>query len=289
MTTQSPFITPPPVSVSDSLLVALFLAAVIHVILILSVNFSVDLPEKINKSIEITITQTVAKNAPKKAHYLAPDNQVGAGETYQKPTPPKQQLPSEGKSLKRDLKKNLKQKKVVRSKRVMTKAQSDVKINSSKKAQTKIEDIKPQLSTDTLVKQIAKLGAKIRYSQKNAEESRIKFVNSVSTHKYLAAQYILDWQRKVERTGNLNYPEIARKKNFKGSLVMDVGVKQDGSIYSIRISRSSGNKALDDAAKRIVTMSAPFAPLPKELRKELDVLVITRVWQFSDESGMSTR
>jgi protein TonB len=289
MTTQSPFITPPPVSVSDSLLVALFVAAVIHVILILSVNFSVDLPEKINKSIEITITQTVAKKAPKKAHFLAPDNQEGAGETYQKPTPPKQQLPSEGQSQKKDLKKNLKQKKEVHSKRVMTKAQSDVKINSAKKSETKIEDNKPQLSTDTLVKQIAKLGAKIRYSQKNAEESRIKFVNSVSTHKYLAAQYILDWQHKVERTGNLNYPEIARKKNFKGSLVMDVGVKQDGSIYSIRISRSSGNKALDDAAKRIVTMSAPFAPLPKELRKELDVLVITRVWQFSDESGMSTR
>jgi len=289
MTTQSPFITPPPVSVSDSLLVALFVAAVIHVILILIVNFSVDLPEKINKSIEITITQTVAKKAPKKAHFLAPDNQEGAGETYQKPTPPKQQLPSEGQSQKKDLKKNLKQKKEVHSKRVMTKAQSDVKINSAKKSETKIEDNKPQLSTDTLVKQIAKLGAKIRYSQKNAEESRIKFVNSVSTHKYLAAQYILDWQHKVERTGNLNYPEIARKKNFKGSLVMDVGVKQDGSIYSIRISRSSGNKALDDAAKRIVTMSAPFAPLPKELRKELDVLVITRVWQFSDESGMSTR
>jgi len=289
MTTQSPFITPPPVSVSDSLLVALFVAAVIHVILILIVNFSVDLPEKINKSIEITITQTVAKKAPKKAHFLAPDNQEGAGETYQKPTPPKQQLPSEGQSKKKDLKKNLKQKKEVHSKRVMTKAQSDVKINSAKKSETKIEDNKPQLSTDTLVKQIAKLGAKIRYSQKNAEESRIKFVNSVSTHKYLAAQYILDWQHKVERTGNLNYPEIARKKNFKGSLVMDVGVKQDGSIYSIRISRSSGNKALDDAAKRIVTMSAPFAPLPKELRKELDVLVITRVWQFSDESGMSTR
>ncbi len=289
MTTQSPFITPPPVSVSDSLLVALFLAAVIHVILILSVNFTVDMPEKINKSIEITITQTVAKNVPKKAHYLAPDNQVGAGETYQKPTPPKQQLPSDGKSQKRDLKKNLKREKVVHSKRVMTKDQSEVKINSAKTAETKLNDNKSQLSTDTLVKQIAKLGAKIRYSQKSAEESRIKFVNSVSTHKYLAAQYILDWQRKVERTGNLNYPEIARKKNFKGSLVMDVGVKQDGSIYSIRISRSSGNKALDDAAKRIVTMSAPFAPLPKELKKELDVLVITRVWQFSDESGMSAR
>ena len=96
----------------------------------------------------------------------------------------------------------------------------------------------------------------------------------------------MDWQKKVERTGNLNYPEIARKKHFTGTLKMSVGINHDGSIYSIRISKSSGYRALDDAAKRIVRISAPFAPLPKELRKELDVLVITRVWQFSDESGM---
>jgi protein TonB len=46
---------------------------------------------------------------------------------------------------------------------------------------------------------------------------------------------------------------------------------------------------LDEAAKRIVRMSAPFAPLPADLLKELDVLVITRVWKFSDESGMTSR
>jgi protein TonB len=70
---------------------------------------------------------------------------------------------------------------------------------------------------------------------------------------------------------------------------MDVGIKADGSIYSIRINKSSGNPALDEAAQRIVRMSAPFAPLPTELLKELDVLVITRVWKFSDESGLITR
>ena len=142
---------------------------------------------------------------------------------------------------------------------------------------------RPQISADALASQIAQLGATIRYQKRSAEDSRIKFVNSVSTHKYLAAQYIMDWQNKVERTGNLNYPEIARQKHFTGTLKMDVGINQDGSIYSIRISKTSGYKALDDAAKRIVQMSAPFAPLPKDLRKELDVLVITRVWQFSDE------
>ncbi len=98
-----------------------------------------------------------------------------------------------------------------------------------------------------------------------------------------------DWEDKVERTGNLNYPEVAAKKNFSGTLTMDVGIKADGSIYSIRINQSSGNPALDEAAKRIVRMSAPFAPLPADLRKELDVLVITRVWKFSDESGMTSR
>jgi protein TonB len=70
---------------------------------------------------------------------------------------------------------------------------------------------------------------------------------------------------------------------------MDVGINADGTIYSMRINKSSGIPALDEAAKRIVNMSAPFAPLPSELLKELNVLVITRVWKFSDESGLSTR
>jgi protein TonB len=289
MTAQSPLIEPPPVSVSDSLLLAIFLAAVLHILLVFSINFTVSLPEKINKSIEITITHTPAKKAPKKAQFLAQENQVGAGETDKKPEPPKQQLPSDGASQKKIYKKRINQTEAVRAKKVVTGDKSEIKVKAADQADTKIDKSKPQLSPDALVKQIAKLGANIRYSQQNSEKSRIKFVNRVSTHKYLASQYLLDWQRKVQRTGNLNYPEVARKKNFVGSLVMDVGIKQDGSIYSIRISRSSGNTALDDAAKRIVTMSAPFPPLPKELRKELDVLVITRVWEFSDKSGMSTK
>jgi protein TonB len=86
----------------------------------------------------------------------------------------------------------------------------------------------------------------------------------------------------------MNYPEVAAKKNFSGRLTMDVGIKADGSIHSIAVTRSSGHPALDEAAKNIVKMSAPFAPFSTELLKEVNVLVITRVWKFSDESGMST-
>jgi protein TonB len=79
------------------------------------------------------------------------------------------------------------------------------------------------------------------------------------------------------------------QKDFSGTLTMDVGIKADGSVYSIRINQSSGNSALDEAAKKIVRMSAPFPALPTDLLKELDVLIITRVLRFSDQSGITTQ
>ena len=278
------------VSESDSLLVALFIAAVIHAFILLGINFTIPQPTKINKQIEITLASSPAKRAPKKSNYLAQDNQIGAGKKTKKPTPPKQKLPSQGHSKN---KKPAPRKKPVQSKpkqkqKLITQKKAEEKISTTKKQAPPSEKKRPKLSTEALQKQIAQLGAQIRHSKQSSEQTKIKFVNSVSTHKYVAAQYMKDWENKVERTGNLNYPEVAKKKDFSGSLTMDVGINADGSIYSIRITKSSGNKALDDAAKRIVRLSAPFAALPLELLKELDVLVIPRVWKFSDESGIIT-
>jgi periplasmic protein TonB len=138
-----------------------------------------------------------------------------------------------------------------------------------------------------LRQQIAQLGSEISYHPEGSDNTKAKTLAQVSTHKFMAAQYIKDWESKVERTGNLNFPTVATKKG-SNSLTMDVGIQADGSIKSIRIRKSSGNAALDEAAKNIVKMSAPFAPLPSALLKELRVLVITRKWKFSDESGMTT-
>jgi len=280
----------PAVSESDSLLIALFIAAVIHAFILLGMNFSIPEPVKTNKQIEITLASSPAKRAPKKAKFLAQDNQVGAGKKTEKPSPPKQKLPSQGRSKKKKPapQKNRAQSKPKAKQKLITQKKAEEKISTTKKQAPPSEKKRPKLSTEALQKQIAQLGAQIRHSKQSSEQTKIKFVNSVSTHKYVAAQYMKDWENKVERTGNLNYPEVAKKKDFSGSLTMDVGINADGSIYSIRITKSSGNKALDDAAKRIVRLSAPFAALPLELLKELDVLVIPRVWKFSDESGIIT-
>ncbi|MGZ5010693.1 MAG: TonB family protein [Methylobacter sp.] len=290
-TNQVMFDPPAPLSSNDSLLIALFLAAVIHVVIGLGINFTAPQPEQVSRSIDITLVNMPAQKAPEKAQFLAQENQIGAGEQNVKPEPPPQQLPSQGSKETKQIKKSVPQQSEPKAeKKLITQKKAEKKIVAASKPDTDQHVEKhPQLTAEMLQQQIAQLGTEIRLNQQTAEQSKIKFVDSVSAHKYVAAQYMKDWEDKVERTGNLNYPEVAAKKNFSGTLTMDVGIKADGSIYSIRINQSSGNPELDEAAKRIVRMSAPFAPLPIELLKELDVLVITRVWKFSDESGMTAR
>jgi protein TonB len=87
----------------------------------------------------------------------------------------------------------------------------------------------------------------------------------------------------VERVGNLNYPEAARREQLYGNLQLTVGIKSDGSLESIAINRPSGKKVLDEAAVRIVNLAGQngFAPFPPEISRDTDVLHITRTWVFT--------
>jgi protein TonB len=283
---------------NDALLLWLFIAAVAHIGIIFGVNFTRPEPEKFSRSIDITIVNTPAKKAPKNAETLAQENQVGAGERIAKPQPPQQQIAGGSASPPKPVEKIApKESKPKALEKMLTRKKAEKPIaaepanknTEERAAEEKHAAAPPRLSPELLQQQITQLGTEIRHSQQSGDQSKIKFVNMVSAHKYVAAQYLKDWEEKVERMGNRNYPEAAAKKNFAATLSMDVGIKADGSIYSMRIRKSSGIPELDEAAKNIVKMSAPFAPLPLELQKELNVLVITRVWKFSDESGMTAR
>jgi len=111
------------------------------------------------------------------------------------------------------------------------------------------------------------------------QRPRKKFI-SASTKEYEYAAYMESWRRKVERVGNLNYPEEAKELNLSGSLQLDVALNKDGTINQITIRRSSGEKVLDDAAIRIVELAAPYAKFPKNIENQVDILHILRTWQF---------
>lgn len=107
-----------------------------------------------------------------------------------------------------------------------------------------------------------------------------KFVGA-RTSEYRFAQYIDTFRMKIERIGTLNYPDEARARKIYASLQLTVGIKADGEVESIEVNRSSGYKFLDQAAVRIVRLSAPFEPFSMEIRKDTDILYITRTWMFT--------
>ena len=105
---------------------------------------------------------------------------------------------------------------------------------------------------------------------------------------YRFAQYMEDWRIKVERIGTLNYPEAAKGKLY-GSLLLSVRIRSDGSVERVDIDRSSGHKILDEAARRIVEMAAPYAAFPDDIRRDTDILEITRTWNFTRSNQLVTK
>jgi protein TonB len=114
-----------------------------------------------------------------------------------------------------------------------------------------------------------------------------KFIGA-RAQKYRDALYVESWRQKVEKIGNLNYPEAARNLKMYGQLQLTVSIKADGSIESIEINRSSGHKVLDEAAKQIVELAAPYSRFSDDMHKEVDIVSITRTWTFTKEDSLAT-
>jgi periplasmic protein TonB len=102
-----------------------------------------------------------------------------------------------------------------------------------------------------------------------------------NAEEYRFARYVEDWRLKVERIGNLNYPEAARQMKLYGSLVLAVSIRADGSLESVEVRKSSGQRVLDAAAVKIVHMSAPYAAFPADIRRDTDILTVARTWTFT--------
>ena len=120
-----------------------------------------------------------------------------------------------------------------------------------------------------------------------SKRPRKKFIGA-RAEEYRFAQYIEDWRQKIERIGTLNYPAAARGKMY-GSLLLTVSINADGTVTRIDINRSSGYKVLDESARRIVQMASPYAAFPPDIRRDTDVIEITRTWYFTQGDQLSAK
>jgi len=287
-------VAPAPVITSgDRLGLTLFFAVVLHAIVVLGVTFSLvdrDATRNILPTLEITLVQHQAERPPEQADYLAQTNQVGGGDSPEKvrpsnPLPKPLVAPKPAPPVPQaTLTPPPKVRPTPPRRKVMTRAESERKVmpKPAKKpvesAPVRTPPTAAQLITRSM--QIASLSAEIDERQRAyAKRPRHRYI-SANTREYKYASYMEAWRAKVERIGNLNYPEEAKRRKLTGNLLLDVVLNADGTIDEIVVRRSSGHKTLDDAAVRIVRLAAPFAPFPEDISKETDVLHITRTWQF---------
>lgn len=128
--------------------------------------------------------------------------------------------------------------------------------------------------------EIARLEAQLKNDYETYQKRpRRKFIGP-RTQEFRFAQYLENWVVKVERIGNMNYPDEARQNKINGSLQLTVSIRADGNVESIEVTRSSGQRVLDKAAMRIVKLASPFDPFPDDIRRDTDILSITRTWNF---------
>ncbi len=271
---------------------SLFGSALVHLIILLGIGFT--LPKLRHTeglpTLEITLVQTHSTKSPQNPDFLAQAHQDGGGETGKRElarSPLKvmelgetsQRLPAH-----------------VPPPQAEIASRRDVLDRLSHDARTKIARAEAQPTPKTertappnpgLVARApdperARLSAEIdREWQTFQGRARTKYINA-RTQEYKYAMYMDAWRAKVERIGNLNYPEEAKRRHLTGSLVLDVAIKPDGSVAKIDVLRSSGHKLLDDAAARIVELASPFAQFTPEMRTETDILHITRTWKFNE-------
>lgn len=130
-------------------------------------------------------------------------------------------------------------------------------------------------------REMAQLQARISQQWDEYQKRPKRAFVGANVKEYAFARYVEDWVTKVERVGNVNYPEAARRQSIYGSLKLTVSIYADGRIEDIEVDRSSGSKILDTAAIKIVELAAPYAAFPDDMRKKADILSITRTWTFT--------
>lgn len=263
--------------------------------LLLSLHFSFPDASRAfqNKALDIVLVNSKSAHRPSDAQALAQANLDGGGNSEQNRRA-KTPLPASARQQHGD---ELRQaEKRVRAleaqqQRLLTQARSKAAV-AAKSEQPPAPAAEPpaaisgrDLASSALA--MARLEGEIaRDTDEYNKRPRKKFIGT-RTDEYRFAQYIEDWRRKVERVGTLNYPEEAKGRLY-GTLVLSVTIKSDGEVDKVEINRSSGQRILDDAARRIVTMAGPYAAFPADIRRDTDLLIITRSWNFTRSNSLET-
>ena len=272
----------------DRLPPMLFLAALVHGILIIGITFNAMIGDNFADaiSLEVTIVADPERSVepPDDADYLAQASQEGGGNTLLQVRPgalAESNVPidnageAEGTSL---------------DPAQMHDVTADQVVTSLSNADTRVAD-RPRVDPmpDEATALALEAGAETTLPLPQEDEMHLlvhddkprELVTSVDTRESVIAGYLDKWKRKIETTGIRYFPEQSVLRELTGSPTLEVTINASGQLDEVVVRRSSGSQVLDQAALNILRRASPFDPFPEAIRVDYDQLRFAYKWQFS--------
>jgi protein TonB len=285
---------PQQISTTDRLGSTLFLAVLVHGVIILGVTFTVSsLDDKAVPSLNVTLVVDTGHEEldADTADFLANRNQRGAGQAAlgTRPTTAlsaEQMRTQVGDPLGADATDGTPRDATQSAERLVTRGESADRVTAQlkptdepaptpQKAAAMFQQAGPQTTA-------MELG--LRAELPNGRDDARTLLATPSTRESGLAEYLDDWRHRVERIGTANYPVELLGDLNAGRPTLEVVIDKDGRLDDIVVRRSSGDKALDQAALKILRLAAPFEPLPDSIRANYDVLRFAYDWDFFDSA-----
>jgi protein TonB len=281
--------------VPDRLPPMLFLAALVHGILIIGITFNAVLGSETSDaiSLEVTIVADPDQNIerPEKAEYLAQASQQGGGNTQRqvRPSAPLQSAvpidnigDESGDSLAdsalfKDTADQVLTSRAEQDLRVMNKPRDDPSPDESN-----------AILLESGVVQTLPLPNEDKANLLIHDQNLRQLVTSVDTKESNIASYLQRWKTKIETIGVKYFPEKGAMQGISGSPTLEVTISASGQLAEVIIRNSSGSKTVDQAALNILRRAAPFDPFPEAIRVDYDQLRFAYKWQFNEVGVSST-
>ena len=272
---------------STRIAIALLFSAAVHG-MVMSTKFTAINPrlfEDNSVPIEVVLVNAKSREAPLDPDALAQVNLAGGGNTDDDRRM-KSPLPASAHTQSASEEVTLEERRVALLEQQATRLLTQLKTDAPTVAAPALlrESPQPVLNVNRLAvqtREMAQLQARVSQQWDEYQKRPKREFVGANTRLYEFARYVEDWVAKVERVGNLNYPEAARRQGVYGSLKLTVSIYADGQIEKVVVESPSGSKVLDAAAEKIVRLGAPYAKFPEAMRKKADILDITRTWTFT--------
>lgn len=275
---------------TDRLPAMLFLAALIHGVLIMGIAFNPALSDTYADAISLEVTIVADPDQdidrPDEASYLAQASQEGGGNTTEQVRPsatPESQSPIDNPGLED----GLAFVDETRHDRVADELLASTREQELKLPQDPRRDPSPDASTARALERgsdaTLPLPQEDRATLLMHDDNPRQLVISADTRESNVAGYLDNWKRRIEAVGAEYFPELGELDGLTGSPTLEVSISASGELADVIIRKSSGSAILDQAALDILRRASPFDPFPKEIQSEYDSLRFAYKWLFAEE------